>query len=161
MRPPRNASMSLVGKPAPATNLFGMDKKPLSLESFRGSQVVLAFFPGAFTGVCEKEMCALRDSMAEFNKLNAKILGICVDPPAALTAFQAKTGAEFPFATDYTRETTRAFGVIWPNFAGLPGYEVANRSVFVLDANGVVTYEWIAPNPGVEPDYAAVKAALG
>ena len=151
--------MSLVGKPAPATHLYGLDRKPFSLESLRGSKVVIAFFPGAFTGVCEREMCTLRDSMTEFNGLNAKVVGISVDSPFANGGFAAKTGVDFPLLSDWTRETARAFGIIWPNFGGMPGYEAANRSVFVLDVNGVVIYEWVAPNPGVEPDYAAVKAA--
>jgi peroxiredoxin len=152
--------MSLVGKPAPAANLWGTDRKPFLLESLRGSRAVLAFFPGVFTGVCEKELCTLRDSTAELADLHARVVGISVDAPSALTGFAAKTGVQFPLASDYTRETARAFGIVWPNVAGLPGYEVANRAVFVLDENGTVIYEWIAPNPGVEPDYAAIKAVL-
>jgi peroxiredoxin len=153
--------MSLIGKPVPATNLYGPDRKPFPLEGLRGSKVVLAFVPGAFTGVCEKEMCTFRDSMAELNGLNAKVVGVSVDSPFANAGFAAKNHLDFPLLSDYTRDTTRAFGIIWPNFAGLPGYEAANRAVFVLDERGVVTYEWVAPNPGVEPDYAAIKAALG
>lgn len=152
--------MSLVGKPAPAVNLWGADKKPLDLASLKGSKVVIAFFPGAFTGVCEKELCTLRDSMAEFNQLDAKVIGVSVDSPFANAGFAAKNGLGFPLYSDYSRDTVKAWGVVWPNLAGLPGYDVANRSVFVLDANGVVTWEWVAPNPGVEPDYAAIKAAL-
>lgn len=152
--------MSLVGHPAPAINLWGPDRKQLDLASLRGSKVVVAFFPGAFTGVCEKEMCTFRDSMAELNALNAKVIGVSVDGPFANAGFAAKNGLEFPLYSDWTRETTNAWGVAWPNFAGMPGYVAANRAVFILDVNGVVTYEWVAPNPGVEPDYVAVKAAL-
>lgn len=152
--------MSLVGQSAPAVTFYGPDRKPVDLGSLRGSKVVVAFFPAAFTGVCEKELCTFRDSMAELNGLNAKVVGVSVDAPFANNAFAARNGLEFPLWSDYTREGVRAFGVALENFAGLPGYVAAQRSVFVLDETGKVTWEWIAPNPGVEPDYAAVKAAL-
>ena len=152
--------MSLVGRSAPAVNLWGPDRKQLDLASLQGGKVVVAFFPGAFTGVCEKEMCALRDAMTAYNELNAKVIGVSVDGPFANSGFAAKVGLEFPLYSDWTRETTNAWGVAWPNFGGMPGYTAANRAVFILDAKGVVTWEWIAPNPGVEPDYAAIKAAL-
>jgi peroxiredoxin len=152
--------MSLVGKPAPATNLCGPDRKPFSLESLRGSKVVVAFFPGAFTGTCEKEMCTLRDAMSELNGLNAKVIGISVDSPFANAGFAAKNGLQFPLYSDFSRDTVKSWGVVWNNLAGLQGYDVANRAVFLLDEQGNVTWEWIAENPGKEPDYAAIKAAL-
>ena len=152
--------MSLVGHPAPNFTLFDNARQPVSLESFRGSKVVIAFFPAAFTGVCEKELCTFRDSLAELNGLNAKVLGISVDAPFANAAFAAKNGLNFPILSDYARAAVGAYGVVHENFAGMPGYTAAKRSVFVVDEKGNVTYEWVAPNPGVEPDYAAVKAAL-
>ena len=152
--------MSLVGSPAPATNLWGPDRKLFDLPSLRGSRAVLAFFPGAFTGVCEREMCTLRDSMADFNTLNAKVIGISVDSPFANAGFAAKNGLQFPLYSDYSRETVTAWGVAWPNFAGMPGYVASNRAVFILDEEGIVRWQWIGENPGQEPDYAAIKAAL-
>lgn len=152
--------MSLVGSPAPQSSLVGPDRKPFDLASLQGSKVVVAFFPAAFTGVCEKEMCSFRDSMAELNGLNAKVVGISVDAPFANNAFAAKMGLEFPLLSDHTRATVRAWGVALDNFAGMEGYTAAQRAVFLLDEAGNVTWEWVAPNPGVEPDYAAVKAAL-
>ena len=153
--------MSLLGKPAPEFTLFNSKKEQVSLASFRGKRVVIAFYPAAFTGVCEKELCTFRDHLTSFNDANAQVLGISVDMPFSNAAFAGKTGATFPLLSDVHREATRAYGVSWPNFAGIAGLEVANRSVFVVDESGTVVYEWIAPNPGVEPDYAAVKASLG
>jgi peroxiredoxin len=89
------------------------------------------------------------------------VLGISVDMPFSNAAFAAKTGATFALLSDVHRQATRAYGVSWPNFAGIEGLEVANRAAFVVDENGTVTYAWVAPNPGVEPDYATVLAALG
>jgi peroxiredoxin len=152
--------MSLVGKPAPSFTLLDTARKPVSLESFRGQKVVVAFFPAAFTGVCEKEMCTFRDSLTELNSANATVLGISVDAPFSNGAFAAKNALTFPVLSDYTRATVNAYGIALPDFAGMPGYVAAKRSVFVVSENGTVTYEWVGPNPGVEPDYAAVKAAL-
>lgn len=152
--------MSLVGTTAPTFTLFNHKKEPVSLADLRGRKVVLAFFPAAFTGVCEKELCTLRDQFANFDTAKAQVLGISVDMPFSNNAFAAKTGATFPLLSDVHREVTRAYGVSWPNFAGIAGLEVANRAVFVVDEAGQVVYQWVAPNPGVEPDYAAVNAVV-
>jgi peroxiredoxin len=152
--------MSLVGKTAPEFTLFDHARQPVALSGLRGSKVVLAFFPAAFTGVCEKELCTFRDSIAERGELNAKVLGISVDAPFANAAFANKNGLGFPILSDYARQAVVAYGVAHDDFAGMPGYTAAKRSVFIVSEDGTVTYEWVAPNPGVEPDYAAVKAAL-
>lgn len=152
--------MSLLGQPAPSFTLFDNARQPVSLDGLRGSKVVLAFFPAAFTGVCEKELCAFRDSLAELNGLNAKVIGISVDAPFSNNAFAAKNAVTYPILSDYTRATVHAYGIALNDFAGMPGYVAAKRAVFIVDENGTITYEWVGPNPGVEPDYAAVKAAL-
>jgi peroxiredoxin len=140
--------------------LVNSDRKAVRLRELLGKPTVLAFFPGAFTGVCTKEMCAFRDSLARFNALNAQVVGISVDSPFAQKAFADANGLSFPLMSDYNREAVRAFDVQDPNFGGgtLPG--VAMRSVFVLDGNGVVRFKWVAPTQGTEPDYAAVEAAV-
>lgn len=152
--------MSLVGQPAPAFTLFGTDRKPVSLADFRGKKVVVAFFPAAFTGVCTKELCTFRDSMASFNGMNATVLGIAADSPFANGAFAEKNGLNFPVLSDYSREAIRAYGIALDNFAGMPGYTASQRAVYVVDEAGVVTWEWVGPNPGVEPPYDDIKAAL-
>ncbi|MCA9491272.1 MAG: peroxiredoxin [Myxococcales bacterium] len=152
--------MSLLGKPAPAFSLLDTGRKPVSLEEQRGHKVVLAFFPAAFTGVCEKELCTFRDAMAALNELDARVLAISVDAPFSNAAFAQRNALEFPVLSDYARTAVEAYGVAHHDFAGMPGYTAAKRSVFVVGPDGDVTWEWVAPNPGVEPDYDAVKAAL-
>lgn len=152
--------MSLVGQTAPEFKLLDTARQPVSLEGLRGSKVVVAFFPAAFTGVCEKELCTFRDSLAELNGLNAKVVGISVDAPFSNAAFAAKNNLSFPLLSDYARTAVNAYGVALNDFAGMPGYTAAKRAVFVVNEDGKVIYEWVGPNPGVEPDYAAVKAAL-
>jgi len=153
--------MSLLGQTAPDFTLFDTAREQVSLSDFKGGKVVLVFFPGAFTGVCTKEMCAFRDALSNFNDLGATVLGICVDSPFANGVFTAQNDLNFPILSDYTRSTVNAYGIPFDNFAGMPGYVSANRCVFVLNEDGVVTYEWFAPNLGTEPNYDEVKAAVG
>ena len=152
--------MSLLGTQAPSFELYDTSRTAVSLESLRGHKVVLAFFPAAFTGVCEKELCTLQDDLGRFADLNAKVLAISVDAPFSNAAFADKTKAGFPILSDYSRSTVEAYGVALHDFAGMTGYTASQRAVFIVDTNGTVTYEWIGPNPGVEPDYQAIQAAL-
>ena len=152
--------MSLVGRTAPDFTLLDTARKPVQLSSLRGSKVVVAFFPAAFTGVCEKEMCTFRDSLAALEELNAKVVAISVDAPFSNAAFATKNLLSFPVLSDYSRKTVDAYGVRLENFAGMEGYAAAKRAVFVVNEQGTVTWEWVGPNPGVEPDYDAIKTAL-
>jgi len=152
--------MSLVGQQAPDFTLLDTGREATQLSALRGSKVVLAFYPGAFTGVCEKEVCAFRDAMSSFNDLNVTVLGISVDSPFSNGAFSAKNNLNFKLLSDYSRSTVHAYGIPFENFAGMEGYVSSNRAVFVVDETGAVTYEWIAPNLGTEPNYEEVKAAV-
>jgi peroxiredoxin len=149
-----------VGNKAPDFTLVDADRKPRSLKEFQGKNIVLAFFPGAFTGVCTKELCTFRDSMSRFNELNAQVLGISVDAPFANKAFATQNNLQFPLLSDYSRTALKAYGIVHEGFAGLDGYSAAKRSVFVVDKSGTVRYAWISDNPGVEPNYDEVTKAL-
>ncbi|MCK6548884.1 peroxiredoxin [Myxococcota bacterium] len=152
--------MITTGTQAPNFTLLNGKREPVSLEGMKGKKVVLAFFPAAFTGVCTKEMCTFRDSMAQLNGLDAEVLGISVDAPFSNAAFAEKHSLNFPLLSDYAREATNAYGIAINDFAGMKGYTASKRAVYVLDREGVVQYAWEGPNPGVEPDYAAVKSAV-
>ena len=134
--------MSLLGQAAPDFTLFSHKREKVSLSDLTArGQVVLAFYPAAFTGVCEKEMCTFRDSLMALSGLNASVVGISVDAPFANAAFAAKNGLEFPLLSDYDRGTVRAYGVALDNFAGMPGYTAAQRAVFIVGKDGKVSYE--------------------
>ena len=149
-----------VGDTAPAFTLIDGDRKPRSLTEFQGKNIVLVFFPGAFTGVCTKEWCTLRDAMARFNEFNAQVLGISVDSPFANKAFASQNNLQFPLLSDHTRSVVKSYGIVLEGFAGLEGYSTAKRSVFILDKGGIVRYAWITDNPGVEPNYDEITKAL-
>ena len=145
---------------APNFTLTNHKKEAIELEAQRGKNVVIAFFPAAFTGVCEKEMCTLRDGLAELNNADATVLGVSVDGPFSNAAFHAKNDLNFDLLSDHSRAATTAYGVALENFAGMEGYTAAQRSVFIVDKKGTLVYSWVAPNPGVEPDYDEVKGTV-
>ena len=133
------------------------DRKQRSLKEFQGKKVVLAFFPGAFTGVCDKEMCTFRDSLAS---LAGQVLAVSVNDPFTNKAFADANRLQFPILSDYMRETVKKLNIFHNDFAGLKGYTAAKRSVFVLDPTGAVRYRWISEDPGKEPNYDEVRSAL-
>lgn len=152
--------MMQVGDKAPDFTLPDTERKPRSLTEFLTGKTVLAFFVGAFTSVCTKEMCTFRDSMARLIDLKAQIVGIAVTDPFSNKAFAEKNRLTFPILSDYERKVIRAYGIELPNFAGLPGYTTAKRAIFILDKTGIVRYIWITDDPTVEPNYAEIEAFL-
>ena len=149
-----------VGQPAPDFTLHETPQQQRSLSDYRGKNVVIAFFPGAFTGVCTTEMCALRDRIDQFSSMNAEVIGITVDPPFAQAAWKAANNVEYTFLSDYNREVVNAYDVALPGLAGMQGYVAAKRAVTIVDAEGIVRYHWVSDSPGVEPDYEEVRAAV-
>jgi peroxiredoxin len=149
-----------VGDKAPDFTLPDTDMKQRSLQEFLGKKMVLAFFVGAFTSVCTKEMCAFRDSMARLIDLKAQVIGVSVNDPFSNKEFAEKNRLTFPILSDYSRDIIKKYGVEMHNFAGLNGYTVAERSIFIVDKNGVVRYVWMSEDPTVEPNYAEIEKAL-
>jgi peroxiredoxin len=149
-----------VGDKAPDFALPDTELKLRNLKEFLGSKLVLAFFVSAFTSVCTKEMCAFRDSMARLINLGAKVVGISVDSPFSNKAFAKKNRIAFPLLSDYNRTIIKAYNIESPDFGGLKGYNVAKRSIFILDEKGKVSYVWTTDNPEIEPDYHEIEQVL-
>ena len=148
-----------VGDKAPDFTLFDTELKPRSLKDFK-ENVVLAFYPGAFTSVCTKEMCTFRDSLTRLSGLKAQVVGISVNDPFSNKAFALANGLTFPLLSDYNREVLRRYGVMVNDFAGLKGYSAAKRSVFIIDTKGIVCYRWVTENPRIEPNYGEIEKVL-
>ncbi|MFD1564750.1 redoxin domain-containing protein [Haloarchaeobius amylolyticus] len=121
--------------------------------------IVLAFFPGAFTSVCTTEMCTFQDRLATFNDLDASVYGVSRDSPFTLNEFRAQNDLEFGLLSDYNKDVVDDYDIEM-DFADLGVYGVAKRSVFVIDGDGEVAYSWVSDDPGVEPDYDEVEAAV-
>lgn len=128
--------MLQTGDKAPEFTLPRPQARARLPRRLQGKTVVLAFFPAAFTGVCRRRMCSFRDALAALNDLNATVLGVSVDAPFSNAAFAERNDLNFPLLSDYKREATRAYGIAHDDFAGLPGYTAAKRSVFVIDPTG-------------------------
>jgi peroxiredoxin len=147
------------GDKAPAFTLISDEKKEVSLSDYKGKQVVLLFFPMAFTSVCTDELCQMRDNIAEYNKLNAEILAVSVDSPFTLAKFKEDQKLNFPLLSDFNKEVSRAYGSLYEEFVlGLKG--VSKRSAFVIDGDGVVQYAEVLDNAGDLPNFEAVKTSL-
>ncbi|RKD97850.1 redoxin domain-containing protein [Halopiger aswanensis] len=136
------------------------------IESFTLSErledeapIVLAFFPGSFTGVCTDEMCTFQDRLANFNELDATVYGISRDTPFTLNEFRDQNDLEFGLISDLNKEIIDEYDLEM-DFDDLGVYGVAKRSVFVVDGDGEITYSWVSDDPGVEPDYDEVEAAV-
>ncbi|HUB92523.1 MAG TPA: redoxin domain-containing protein [Candidatus Saccharimonadales bacterium] len=151
-----------IGEKVPKVVLVDTELQATNLKKeIKGKAAILAFFPGAFTGVCTAELCKFRDSMAEFNSMNGTVYAISVDGPFANKGFKEKNNLNFAILSDYRRKAVKKFGVVLENFAHLDGYTAAKRAVFVTDKKGIVRYKWVSDDPTVEPNYTEIKSALG
>jgi peroxiredoxin len=135
----------------------GIDTVTLS-EELDDAPIVLAFFPAAFTGTCTDEMCTFRDQLANFESVGATVFGVSVDLPFTLEEFGRQHDLSFPLVSDANHDLIHAYDVV-DAFDDVGVDEIARRSVFVVDADGAVTYRWLADNPGEEPPYDEVREA--
>lgn len=148
-----------VGDKAPGFTLYSSEKKEVSLEDFQGQNVVLLFFPLAFTGVCTTELCSIRDNIGDYEKLDAQILAISVDSLFTLGKFKEEQSYNFPLLSDFNKEVARSYNALYEEFVlGMQG--VAKRSAFVIDKEGDIRYAEVLESAGDIPNFNAVKETL-
>lgn len=152
--------MSLkIGDQAPDFKLYSSDKQEVNLSDYRGKNVVVVFFPLAFTSVCTAELCQMRDDIATYSRLNSDVLGISVDSIYTLAKFKEEQKLPFPLLSDFNKDVSRAFDSYYENFAfGMHG--VSKRSAFVIDKEGVVRYAEVLEKASNVPDFVAIKSTL-
>ncbi len=147
------------GDKAPVFSLYNSDKELVALESFRGKNVVLVFFPMAFTKVCTAELCSMRDNMNVYERLNSEILGISVDSLFTLGKFKAEQNLNFPLLSDFNKEISRAYGALYEEFVfGMKG--VSKRAAFVIDKEGAIRYAEVLESAGDLPNFEAIQETL-
>lgn len=147
------------GDKAPDFTLRASDKTQVHLKDFQGKNVVLLFFPAAFTSVCTKEMCMMRDSLHEYNDLDAQILAISVDSLYALARWKKDENFNFPLLSDFNKTVSKKYEAFYKDFVfEMKG--VAKRAAFVIDKTGVVRYAEVLDNAGEIPNFAAVRKIL-
>lgn len=151
--------MLQTGQQAPEFTLRDSDKQEVKLSDYKGKNVVLLFFPLAFTGVCTAELCSIRDNMAAYNDLNAQVLAVSVDSPFTLGKFKTEQGYNFPLLSDFNKDVSAAYGSLYENFVmGMKG--VSKRSAFVIDKDGVLQYAEVLEDAGKVPDFEAIQGVL-
>ncbi|MFT4638632.1 MAG: peroxiredoxin [Verrucomicrobiales bacterium] len=155
-----------VGAQAPDFSLstIGADGPALvKLSELQDKNVVLLFFPMAFTGVCTEEFCSLTQGLDEYAKLNATVLGISGDNPFAQSNWAEKEGIKVTLASDYEHTVAKAYDVAYDAFLpdhNLPMGGVPKRSAFIVDKAGMIQYSESSDNPKQLPDFDAIKAKL-
>jgi len=150
------------GQQAPDFTLYTSDQQPFTLSEERGDEsTVLFFFPGAFTGVCTSEMCAVNDDLATYHNLDAQVLGISADAPAALAEFKKQKDFDFTLLSDHYGEASGKYGAQFSTEEHNLGYDrVAKRAAFVIDSGGTVRYAEVLANPLNLPDFDAIQRTL-
>ncbi|MCX6311117.1 MAG: redoxin domain-containing protein [Bacteroidetes bacterium] len=148
-----------VGQTAPDFKLVNTEKQFVTLSEYKGKNVLLLFFPLAFTGTCTTELCGVRDDIARYSKANAEVLGISIDSPFALLRFKDEQKLPFQLLSDFNKEAIASYGNAYGEFVlGLKG--IAKRSAFLIDKDGVVRYAEVLESAGDLPNFAAINAVL-
>jgi len=130
-----------------------------SLSDFKGKNLVIVFFPQAFTGVCTTEMCTMNDNFNSYKEMNAEVIGVSVDGTFVQKAFASANKINVPLLSDYNREMIRSYDVVQPEFAH-GQKETSQRAVYVIDKDGVIRYVEVTENPGVQVNFDAMKKAV-
>jgi len=159
---PNYPIMSLnVGDVAPDFTLYSDEKEAWTLSEHRGKNVVLLFFPAAFSGTCTTELNTINNDLARFNSANATVVGISTDSPFSLAEFKSVNALNFPLLSDHEAETATLYSAKHNHdFSAMGFNRIAKRSVFVIDEEGTVIHREVLDNPGNEPDYEAITGAL-
>ncbi len=148
-----------VGQPAPDFKLRDTEKNVVTLSEQKGKNVVLLFFPLAFTSTCTKELCAVRDDIHTYNNAHAKVFGISVDSLFALGKFKTEQQLNFPLLSDFNKKASTDYDTIYDHwFNDMDG--VSKRSAFVIDKEGIVRYAEVLENASDVPDFLAIETCL-
>ncbi len=152
--------MSLrIGDRAPDFSLYSSEKELVNLHDFKGKNVVLLFFPLAFTSTCTKELCSTRDDMAIYNNLDAVIMAISIDTPQSLAHYKKENQFNFHLLSDFNKEVVRSYDVIYEEYNhGMRG--VGKRAVYVIDNEGIIRHIEVLEKAGNLPDLEALKNSL-
>ena len=148
-----------VGQPAQDFTLYDSEKKQVSLSDLKGENVLLLFFPLAFTSTCTKELCSVRDNISFYNNAHAKVIGISVDSLYTLAKYKDEQKLNFILLSDFNKEVSTAYGSIYEMF----GYNmkgVSKRSAFIIDKEGIIRYTQVLENASEVPNFDVIRQTL-
>ncbi len=149
-----------IGDTAPDFTLFSSDKKPVSLSDYQGRNVLILFFPLAFTSVCTEELCSVRDHMAAYNSANAEVLGISIDSVFVLDKYKKDEQLNFALLSDFNKEVSESYGVLYDLFPAFEMKGVSKRAAFLIDGEGVVQFVEVCASPEDQPDFHKILLYL-
>lgn len=148
-----------IGQQAPDFTLRDTEKQKVTLSEQKGKNVLLLFYPAAFTGVCTTELCGVRDNLTFYNNTNAQVYGISVDSLFAQGKFKKELDLNFPLLSDFNKTASRAYDTIYEHwFNDMDG--VSKRSAFVIDKEGIVRYAEVLENASEVPNFEAIQNCL-
>jgi len=148
-----------IGQIAPDFSLYDTEKKLVTLSGQRGNNVLLLFFPLAFSSVCTAELCSMRDNLKMYEGLNARAFGISVDSLYSLKKFKEEQHLNFPLLSDFNKEVSMNYDCLYDSFSyGMRG--VSKRSAFIVDQDGIVRYAEVLENAGEQPDFEMIQVKL-
>jgi peroxiredoxin len=148
-----------IGKPAPDFTLYDSAKNKITLSDMKGQNVLLLFFPLAFTSTCTAELCSIRDNISFYNKVNATVFGISVDSLYTLAKFKSEQNLNFSLLSDFNKEVSSSYDSLYEMF----GYNmkgVSKRSAFVIDKNGIIQYAEVLENASEQPNFKNITLIL-
>lgn len=149
-----------IGQKVPDFELPDSDKKMRSLNEFvQKGPVLIAFFPFAFSGTCDKEMCTFRDGFGTLQASGTQLVGISVDSSYTLKAFTQTYNLQFPLLSDFNKKATKLYDVMQDPWVGLGYRGVAKRATFLVDGRGMLRYRWVTDTPSEEPPYSEIMKA--
>jgi peroxiredoxin len=148
------------GDKAPNFTLFNTEKNPVNLADFKGKNLIVHFFPLAFTGVCTKQLCTVRDAISMYKNDNADVVAISIDSIFTLGKFKEEQNLSFDLLSDFNKEVSTAYGSLFQTFPAFGMKGVSKRSAFVIDKEGVIQYAEVLESPGDLPNFDAINATL-
>lgn len=148
-----------VGEQAPEFSLFDTTKTKINLSDYKEKNVLLLFFPQAFTSVCTKELCAIRDDISRYNNTSAEVLGISVDSVFTLRKFKEDQHYNFTFLSDFNKEVSTLYDTLYTTWV-MDMKGVSKRSAFIIDKNGIIKYAEVLENVGDLPNFEEINTIL-
>ena len=149
----------VIGQSAPEFTLYDSNKNKVSLSDFKGKNVLLLFFPQAFTGTCTKELCAVRDDISRYSNVNAQVIGISVDSIFTLAKYKEEQQYNFPLLSDFNKEVSVLYDTLYTEWI-LDMKGVSKRSAFVIDKAGKICYAEVLERAGDMPNFKAINEML-
>jgi peroxiredoxin len=148
-----------IGQVAPDFTLYDSTKNKITLSDMKGENVLLLFFPFAFTSTCTAELCSIRDNISFYNNVNAKVFGISVDSLYTLAKYKSEQSLNFSLLSDFNKDVSSLYGTLYEMFSyNMKG--VSKRSAFVIDKNEIVRYSEVLENASEQPNFKNINLIL-